>query len=97
MSILPTKDFRLFSFQQNGQFLFVSNDMAGPDRIVEAHPDADEERNRFEVNKLPNDFAFFNTSTRTFLFLSNDRRGNDFVIEAHNSTELRNRFKAIGD
>jgi len=144
VSILPTKDFRLFSFQQNGQFLFVSNDMAGPDRIVEAHPfandernlfralvdddgrvrlfhpstntflfvsndmagpdriveahpDADEERNRFEVNKLPNDFAFFNTSTRTFLFLSNDRRGNDFVIEAHNSTELRNRFKAIGD
>jgi hypothetical protein len=142
--ILPTKNFRLFSVQQNGQFLFVSNDMEGPDRVVEAHPvafaneernffraledddgrvrlfhpstntflfvsndmagpdriveahsNADEERNRFEVNTLPQDgsVAFFNTSTKTFLFLSNDRRGNDFVIEAHNSTELRNRFK----
>jgi hypothetical protein len=68
--------------------------MAGPDRIVEAHPNADEERNKFEVNRLEDgSFTFFNTETKTFLFLSNDRRGNDFVIEAHNSIELRNRFR----
>jgi hypothetical protein len=94
MHILPTQKFRLFSVQQNGQFLFVSNDMEGPDRVVEAHPSADEERNRFEVKPLEEgSFEFFNTSTETFLFLSNDRRGNDFVIEAHKSIELRNRFR----
>src|SRR5690242_9201138 len=27
-----------FSVQQNGQFLFVSNDTEGSDRVVEAHP-----------------------------------------------------------
>jgi hypothetical protein len=68
--------------------------MAGPDRIVEAHPNADEERNKFEVVALPDgSFTFFNISTRTFLFLSNDKRGNDFVIEAHSPDELRNRFR----
>jgi hypothetical protein len=92
--ILPIQKFRLFSDQHNGQFLFVSNDMAGTDRIVEAHPFADEERNKFEVRPVGDgSFTFFNTFTQRTLFLSNDKRGNDFVIEAHKRDELRNHFR----
>jgi hypothetical protein len=84
-----------FSDQQNGQFLFVSNDMEGPDRVVEAHPSADEERNFFRA--LEDDdgrVRLFHPSTSTFLFVSNDMAGPDRIVEAHPSAdEERNRFE----
>jgi hypothetical protein len=95
----PDGRVRLFHPSTN-TFVFVSNDLADTtssdtDRIVEAHPNADEERNRFEVTALADgSFTFFDTHTERFLFLSNDQRDNDFVIEAHRRPEeLRNGFR----
>jgi hypothetical protein len=83
MPVLPPK-IRLFSVQHNGVFVFVSNDMAGPDRIVEAHPAADEARNVFETVELPNgNVRLFNPATGMWLFVSNDMEGADRVVEGH--------------
>jgi hypothetical protein len=95
--ILPDQPFRLFSVQQNGQFLFVSDDMEGPDRVVEAHSVAfaNEERNFFRALE-DDDFRvrLFHPSTNTFLFVSNDMAGPDRIVEAHpNADEERNRFE----
>jgi hypothetical protein len=92
---LPTGQFRIFSAQQNGQFLFVSNDMEGADRVVEAHPFANDERNLFHA--LEDDdgrVRLFHPSTNTFLFVSNDMAGPDRIVEAHpDADEERNRFE----
>jgi hypothetical protein len=82
MPVLPPK-IRLFSVQHNGVFVFVSNDMAGPDHIVEAHP-ADEPRNLFETQELGGgNVRLFNPATGMFLFVSNDMEGPDHVVEGH--------------
>jgi len=93
--ILPIQKIRLFSVQQNGQFLFVSNDTEGSDRVVEAHPFGDEERNFFQAFQDDNGHVrFFHPSTNTFLFVSNDLAGPDRIVEAHpNADEERNKFK----
>jgi hypothetical protein len=83
MPVLPPK-IRLFSVQHNGVFVFVSNDMAGPDHIVEAHPAADEFRNVFEVTEFPDgNVRLFNPATGMWLFVSNDMEGADHVVEGH--------------
>ena len=82
MPVLPAK-IRLFSVQHNGVFVFVSNDMAGPDHIVEAHP-PDEARNLFEVTEFPDgNVRLFNPGSGMFLFVSNDMEGGDRVVEGH--------------
>ena len=84
MSVLPTADFRLWSAQHNGQYLFVSNDMAGADHVVEAHPFGDEERNYFRaIEDADFRVRLFHPATSTFLFVSNDMAGPDHVVEAH--------------
>jgi hypothetical protein len=95
MSVLPTADFRLWSAQHNGQYLFVSNDMAGADHVVEAHPFGDEERNYFRaIEEADFRVRLFHPATGTFLFVSNDMAGPDHVVEAHFSAdEERNRFE----
>lgn len=97
-SILPTNNqrFRLFSDQQNGQFLFVSNDQdADHDRFVEAHPFRDEERNFFRAIRDDDGFfRLFHPATGTFLFVSNDILNGDRVVQAHTSAnEQRNKFE----
>ena len=58
MPVLPPK-IRLFSVQHNGVFVFVSNDMAGPDHVVEAHP-ADATSSRLKTSGV----AMSDCSTR---------------------------------
>jgi hypothetical protein len=95
MPILPIQKIKLFSVQHNGQFLFVSNDLEGPDRVVEAHPFADEERNFFRaLEDADGRVRLFHPSTNSFLFVSNDLAGTDRIVEAHASAdEERNRFE----
>ena len=95
--ILPIQKIRLFSVQQNGQFLFVFNDTEGSDRVVEAHPFGDEERNFFRAIQDDNGHVrFFHPSTNTFLFVSNDMAGPDRIVEAHpNADEERNKFEVV--
>jgi hypothetical protein len=91
---------RLFSVQHNGQFLFVSNDFENGDRVVEAHPFPNEERNFFRALEDPDDrVRLFHPSTGTFVFVSNDladttSSDTDRIVEAHaNPDEERNRFE----
>lgn len=95
MHILPIQRFRLFSVQHNGQFLFVSDDMEGPDRVVEAHPFADEDRNFFRALDDPDGrVRLFHPKTNTFLFVSDDLAGTDRIVEAHPfADEERNKFE----
>ena len=100
MHILPTQKIRLFSVQHNGQFLFVSNDFENGDRVVEAHPFPNEERNFFRALEDPDDrVRLFHPSTGTFVFVSNDladttSSDTDRIVEAHaNPDEERNRFE----
>ena len=93
--ILPIQKFKLFSEQHNGQFLFVSNDMEGPDHVVEAHPFANEERNFFRALDEPDGrVRLLHPLTNTFVFVSNDLAGTDRIVEAHTSSnEERNKFE----
>jgi hypothetical protein len=98
--ILPIQKFRLFSVQHNGQFLFVSNDFENGDRVVEALPSANEERNFFRALDDPDGrVRLFHPSTQTFVFVSNDladttSSDTDRIVEAHASAdEERNRFE----
>jgi hypothetical protein len=86
--------FRLHSDQHNGQYLFVSNDMAGADRVVEAHPYAEEARNNFEAQSDGNGgVRLYNPSTGCYLFVSNDDAAGDKMVEAHPyRDEARNSF-----
>lgn len=94
--ILPNRC-KLFSFQHNGQFVFVSNDPEGNDRVVEAHPFPDESRNVFipeQVNpNEPLQFRFRHKDTGWFLFVSNDDDAGDNIVEAHPADEFRNIFE----
>lgn len=68
----------------NGQFLFVSNDVEGSDKVVEAHPYAGEDRNKFEAQSDGNGgIRLYNPSTGFYLFVSNDDAGGDMVAEGH--------------
>jgi hypothetical protein len=89
--------FLLHSDQHNGQFLFVSNDMEGPDKVVEAHPAAGEFRNRFEAQSDGNGgIRLYNPATGFYLFVSNDDAAGDNIVEAHPyRDEARNSFIAL--
>jgi hypothetical protein len=91
--ILPTRC-RIFSFQHNGQFLFVSNDKEGDDRVVEAHPHPNESRNIFEPQELDRfNYRLFHPDTGSFLFVSDDKAGGDNIVEGHPfRDEFRNQF-----
>ncbi|WP_093627097.1 hypothetical protein [Streptomyces sp. 3213.3] len=84
----------LHSDQHNGQFLFVSNDMEGPDKVVEAHPPAGEFRNRFEAQSDGNGgVRLYNPATGFYLFVSDDDAAGDKVVEGHPyRDEPRNSF-----
>ncbi|MFD4658155.1 hypothetical protein ACFWP2_21305 [Kitasatospora sp. NPDC058444] len=74
----------LHTDQQNGQFLFVSNDTQGDDKVVEAHPYPGEFRNRFEAQAGGSgNVRLYNPATGCYLFVSEDDRGGDKVVEAH--------------
>ncbi len=89
--------FMLHSDQHNGQFLFVSNDMEGPDKVVEAHPHPGEFRNRFEAQSDGNGgFRLYNPATGFYLFVSNDDATGDKIVEAHPyRDEARNSFVVL--
>jgi len=96
---LPAK-FRLYSYQHNGQYLFVSNDEEGDDLVVEAHPYPDEDRNWFEAERVNPDEDFwvrlYNPSTGRYLFVSNDMADGDNIVEAHPyRDESRNTFNPL--
>ncbi|MDQ0812652.1 hypothetical protein QFZ63_004366 [Streptomyces sp. B3I7] len=81
---LPNGRFRLRSYQHNGQWLFVSNDMEGPDHVLEGHPFPDEFRDQFEAHPDGNGgVRLFNPATDCYVFVSNDVRAGDRVVEAH--------------
>jgi hypothetical protein len=81
---LPNGRFRLRSYQHNGQWLFFSNDMEGPDHVLEGHPFPDEFRDQFEAHPDGNGgVRLFNPATDCYVFVSNDVRAGDRVVEAH--------------
>ncbi|MEU6270033.1 hypothetical protein [Saccharopolyspora shandongensis] len=84
----------LHSDQHNGQFLFVSNDMEGPDKVVESHPAPGEFRNRFEAQSDSNGgVRLYNPATGFYVFVSNDDAEGDKIVEAHPyRDEARNTF-----
>lgn len=87
----------LHTDQQNGQFLFVSNDTQEDDKVVEAHPYPGEFRNRFEAQADGNgNVRLYNPATGCYLFVSEDDRAGDKVVEAHPyRDEARNSFMVL--
>ena len=77
-----------------GEYLFVSNDKKKGDRVVEAHKDANDNRNEFVLVTGANGrFRLRNRARGTWVFVSNDKDGADHVVEAHSDAhDERNEF-----